>query len=113
MAFQVERSANTTTVQLVLRGDLDLYSAPALDDALVEAEGEKWPVTFIDLRALDFVDSAGLRLIVRAHARAQQDGRRVVLIRGPKTVQRVFASTGLDAELEFVDEAPEAASPTA
>src|SRR5687768_16425338 len=101
--FEVERIDDTTCARLVLRGELDLYSAPALDDMLVDVEGEKWPLVMLDLRELEFLDSAGLRLIVRTQARAGQDGRRLVIIRGPETVQRVFTLTGLDAEFEFAD----------
>jgi anti-sigma B factor antagonist len=104
--FEVQRHDDTSTVHLALRGDLDLYSAPALDDALVALEGEKWPRVVIDLRALEFVDSAGLRLIVRTQARAVQDGRELVLVRGGETVQRVFTLTGLDRELTMVDAPP-------
>lgn len=107
--FEVHRYDEESTVRLELRGELDLYSAPALDDALVALEGEKWPQVIIDLRELDFVDSAGLRLIVRTQARAVQDGRELVLVRGGETIQRVFTITGLDRELTMVD-APPAAS---
>jgi len=106
--FEVRRYDDTSTVRLELRGELDLYSAPALDDELVALEGEKWPEVVIDLRELDFVDSAGLRLIVRTQARAVQDGRRLVLVRGGETVQRVFALTGLERELTMVDTPPRA-----
>jgi len=102
--FEVERSDEPTCVRLILRGDLDLYSAPALDDMLVEVEGEKYPLVFLDLRELDFLDSAGLRLVMRSHARAEQDGRRMVIVRGGTTIDRVFKLTGLEDELEIVDE---------
>ena len=102
--FELERIDETRCARLVLRGDLDLYSAPTLDDALVALEGEKWPVLFLDLRGLDFVDSAGLRLVMRTHARAKQDGRRLVVIRGGQNVDRVFTLTGLHEELEMTDE---------
>jgi anti-sigma B factor antagonist len=102
--LEIERIEDTRCARLVLRGDLDLYSAPMLDDRLVEVEGEKWPVLFLDCRELDFVDSAGLRLFLRTHARAKQDGRRLVVIKGSETVDRVLTLTGLDDELEIVDE---------
>lgn len=102
--LEIERIDDTTCARLVLRGDLDLYSAPALDDAIVELEGEKWPLLFLDLRELDFIDSAGLRLVMRTHARAKQDGRRMVLIRGGENVERVLELTGLKDELEIADE---------
>lgn len=102
--FEVERLDDTTCARLVLRGELDLYSSPALDDALVAVEGEKWPLLFLDLRGLEFMDSAGLRLVMRTQARARQDGRRLVIIRGGETIERVFTLTGLHEELEIVDE---------
>jgi anti-sigma B factor antagonist len=91
-------------LRLCLSGELDLYSATALDDAVVRAEGEKWPVLCMDLRQLDFVDSAGLRVILRTQARAEQDGRSFVLYRGPEAVDRVFRLTGLERELIWIDE---------
>jgi anti-sigma B factor antagonist len=106
--FTIERLDDTTQVQLRLRGDLDLYSAPALDDALVAVEGEKWPTIVLDLRELQFLDSMALRLIMRTQARAQQDGRRLVLVRGPEFVDRVFALAGLAEHLTLVDEPPAA-----
>ena len=50
------------------------------------------------------MDSAGLRIIMRTQARATQDGRRLVLRRGPDTVDRVFRLTGLDRELDWVED---------
>jgi anti-anti-sigma factor len=104
--FGIERLDDTVQVHLRLRGDLDLYNAPALDDALVAVEGEKWPTIVLDLRELEFLDSMALRLIMRTQARAQQDGRRLVVVRGPAFLDRVLKLSGLDEHLELVDEPP-------
>jgi len=109
--FTVERLDDTVQVNLKLRGDLDLYSSPALDDALVAIEGEKWPTIVLDMRELAFIDSMALRLVMRTQARAQQDGRRVVVVRGPEFLDRVLELSGLGGHLEIVDEPP--AVPTA
>jgi anti-sigma B factor antagonist len=103
--FEVTRSEDgPERLRFKLGGELDLYSATALDDAIVKAEGEKWPCVCLDLSELDFLDSAGLRVIMRTHARSQKDGRRLVLRRGPEAVDRVFRLTRLDRELEWDDE---------
>jgi anti-anti-sigma factor len=101
--FAVKRSEEGDRLRLSLFGELDLYAAPELDDALVDAEGEKWPVMALDLSELEFVDSSGLRLIMRTQARAQHDARRLIVLRGREAVDRVFRLTGLDAQLELVD----------
>ncbi len=104
--FSLERVDDTVQVVLRLRGDLDLYSAPALDDALVAVEGEKWPLLVLDMRELNFLDSMALRLVMRTQARAEQDGRRVVVVRGPEFLDRVLELSGLASHLELVDEPP-------
>jgi anti-sigma B factor antagonist len=100
--LEVKRSEDgPERLRLSLEGELDLYSATALDDAVVAAEGEKWPCVCLDLSRLKFLDSAGLRVLMRTQARAEQDGRRLVFRRGPEAVQRVFRLTRLDEQLEW------------
>lgn len=63
-------------------------------------------VVALDLRSLLFLDSAGLRTIMLARNRFGSEDRRLVLVRGPQAVQRVFEITRTTDRLEFVD-APE------
>ena len=93
--FEIERVDDTVQVHLKLKGDLDLYNAPAFDDALVAVEGEKWPTIVLDMRELEFLDSMALRLIMRTQARAKQDGRQLVIVRGPEFLDRVLELAGL------------------
>ena len=58
----------------------------------------------VDLSKLTFLDSTGLRCIVTADERAREQGRRIVIVRGPDAVQRVFTITRLDDRLEMVDD---------
>jgi anti-anti-sigma factor len=69
----------------------------------VEADGHELIV--LDLSGLTFLDSTGLRTIVTADQRARRAGRRVVVLKGPETVHRVFTITRLDERLEMVDDA--------
>jgi anti-sigma B factor antagonist len=59
----------------------------------------------VDLSKLTFLDSTGLRCIVTADERAREQGRRIVIVRGPDAVQRVFTITRLEDRLEIVDDA--------
>lgn len=104
--FSVERNEEAERLRLALYGELDLYGAPRLDDALVRAEGEKWPEIVLDLCQLDFMDSSGLRLILRAHSRAQQDGRRVRIVHSGGTVGRILRITRVDEALEVTERQP-------
>lgn len=90
---------------LVPSGELDIDSAPVLDEALRRAADAETPVT-VDLRELTFMDSTGLHLLVDAATRLERSGGSLTLVRGRPEVQRVFEITGLDARLAFVDEPP-------
>lgn len=92
------------TVRLSLTGELDISSAPRLEDELVQVEAARPPAIMLDLRGLEFMDSTGLRTIVAADARAREQGRRLTIVRGPDAVQRIFSVTKLDERLEIVDD---------
>jgi anti-sigma B factor antagonist len=101
--FAVQRSEEGASLRLELSGELDLYAAPRRDDVLVRAESEKWPELVFDLRRLEFMDSSGLRLILRAYARARTEGRRVRVLHSGGTVGRVLRATRVEETLHAVE----------
>jgi anti-anti-sigma factor len=89
---------------VTLRGELDLAGARRLEAEVERLARPKGPETVVmDLRGLDFLDSSGLRLVTLADRRMAADGRRLVLVRGPEAVHRVFEITRLADRLNFVD----------
>ncbi len=92
-------------VQVELSGELDLATAPKLEDELHAVEERGPALIVLDLQPLSFMDSSGLRALLAADARAREAGRRLVLIRGDERVQRVLKITRLDERLEIVDDA--------
>jgi anti-sigma B factor antagonist len=91
-------------IRIALAGELDISSAPGVDEELTRIEVDAPAVVVLDLRGLAFMDSTGLRLIVSADARAREQGRRLVVVRGPEAVQRIFRVTRLDERLDMVDD---------
>jgi anti-sigma B factor antagonist len=90
-------------------GELDLPGAAVLEAELERVEAEpRLGTVVLDLRGLGFMDSSGLRLVVMADMRLREAGRRLVLVRGAETVQRVFEITRIAERLEFVDDPGEA-----
>ena len=92
-------------VKIALRGELDLSTVSKVEDELESVEAKQPAVLVLDLSRLSFLDSTGLRCLVTADQRAREAGRRLVLVRGPDAVQRVFAITRLEERLEMVDDA--------
>jgi anti-sigma B factor antagonist len=97
-----EQREGQTRVALV--GELDIASAPRFEEGLVEVEADTPGVLVLDLRRVDFIDSTGLRSVIAADERARSAGRRLVVVRGPAAVERVFNVTQLDRRLEIVDD---------
>jgi len=94
---------NTTRVSVA--GELDVATAPQLADALHRAEFDARPIV-LDLRRLAFMDCGGLRVILAAARRAHRPGGRLVVVRGPAAVARLFALTEVEGEIELVDRPP-------
>jgi anti-anti-sigma factor len=92
------------TVRVVLQGELDILSAERVEQELRRVEEASPGTMIIDLRTLRFIDSTGLRTVLAADLRARRDGRRLVIVRGPDPVHRVFRIALLDRRLEFVDD---------
>ena len=94
-------------VQIELRGELDLSTVGKVEEELRRVEGNAPQVVVLDLSGLSFLDSSGLRCVVRGDVRAKEAGRRLVLVRGPDAVQKVFEITRLEERLEIIDDASE------
>jgi anti-anti-sigma factor len=90
----VTREHRNDALVLALHGELDLASAPLLERELLDAESSSPGRIVVDLSALEFMDSTGLHVLLRAHQRARENDHPLVLRRGPRAVHQVFEITG-------------------
>ena len=96
-----ERDGVLHTIRV--EGELDLATAEQLERELARVESSDALSIVLDLSALEFIDSTGVRLILQADARSRADSQRLALLRGPRAVQRVFELTGILDRLPFAD----------
>jgi anti-anti-sigma factor len=82
-------------------GDLDISTVGELT-TVVERECSSQADLVVDLSGLSFMDCAGLRTLLYAHALANSNGSSLRLIPGPRMVQRVFRLTGLQRRFRFI-----------
>jgi anti-sigma B factor antagonist len=94
-----------------ISGEFDMSAVTDVERQIRPIE-DRVPVLVVDLRAVSFLDSSALRLVVELDAHARTRGQRFVLVRGPEQVHRVFRITRLDHQLEFVDHPTDLARPT-
>jgi anti-anti-sigma factor len=91
-------------LRVALAGELDIVNAPQLENQLAAIEADAADTLILDLRDLEFIDSTGLRALIAANERARSAGRRLVVVRGAKAVDRLLSLTQLDQRLEIVDD---------
>lgn len=101
--FEVVEELRDSSASLQLRGELDMDAAEALAAAFQRAQ--EAAVIVVDLRRLEFMDSTGLNLLLKADLAAQERGSQLMVVRGAEPIQRLFTITGLDDRLTFIDEA--------
>lgn len=99
--FRVDVHPERDCVRVVPVGELDVGTAEELDATLRELREAAFARIVLDLRELEFVESAGLRVIVVASRLARRDGHDLALISGPPAVQRVIEMCGLLEQLHF------------
>src|SRR5215212_11782042 len=104
LALTIEGLEGGIGVRIALKGELDLEHAYTFDEELKRVEALEPECICIDLRELAFLDSCGLARLVAARRRARKSGRRLVLVRGSRAVQRVFQLTAVDEAFEIVTE---------
>jgi anti-sigma B factor antagonist len=95
------------TVHVMLRGSLDHARAYDFDDAMRRIERTAPGRVLLDLRALEFLDTAGLSRLVAVRRRCRRTGRRLVLVRGPRAVQQLFAMMSVEEQFELVGDPEE------
>ena len=106
--FAIDTDEREDRVVVAPRGELDMASAPELEQAVMpRLEAGDWVV--LDLRALEFIDSSGLRVVVGAHRTAEERGSRFTCVRGipGTTVHRIVEIAGVDGVIEMVDDPAE------
>jgi anti-sigma B factor antagonist len=92
----VDRRNGAIVVHLV--GELDLYNAPDVREALLALCEEQPERLVVDLEEVDFVDSTALGVLIEARTRLKE--RRSFLLAAPgRETHRALTISGLDQHL--------------
>ena len=94
----VERVEDTAVVRV--SGSLDVDCGKVLGAALDELPGEDANAIVVDLRGLEFVDSAGLRILLEHQLRSQKKGFGFALIAPHGHPKKVFDMTNIGQVIE-------------
>ena len=98
MTIEIKRMGTDTVIEIC--GRLDTTTAPVLDKTIGEDIAENTNLT-LDLKGLEYISSAGLRVLLSAQKRIQKCGS-MKLSNASEEVMDVFEMTGFADILEFV-----------
>lgn len=101
--FSVGVVRDRDEVVVALTGELDLATADMLEREIRELRHSGCDRVVVDLRQLDFMDSAGLRVLISLRNTAKCVGHRLILVPGPRQVQRIFDLTATRGLFDWRD----------
>jgi anti-sigma B factor antagonist len=95
--FAAEVLVGPEEAVVAMTGELDLQSAELLEREVAALHAAGHDRIVVDLSAIAFIDSTGLRVLLGLHRAAERAGRRISLVRGPHAVHRIFELTATAA----------------
>ena len=102
--------SNDGKIVVRLGGELDLYNAHVVREALAQASEERPTRVVVDLSEVEFIDSTALGVLIEARSRLEN--RRAFLLAAPRAeARRALEVSGLDRHFGVyasVDEALDA-----
>ena len=90
MTIEIKKNREATVIEIV--GRLDTITAPALDKTVNEDIGDAEHLV-LDVKGMEYISSAGLRVILSAQKKMQKIGT-MKLINVREEVLEVFEMTG-------------------
>ena len=99
--FTCEVEPHRDRVVVRLSGEFDLLAVTDVEKAIGALVDVGFRQVCVDLRALTFMDSSGLRVLMAADHSLRSVGGQLLLTRGSKPVDRLLGLTGTDKVFAF------------
>ena len=100
-AFDIVEYDSGNVPGLTVRGELDMASGPQFERAVDTAIRGSVGAFVLDLCDLEFLDSSGLSVVLRARAMLARDDRALAIVCPPGSVRRLMEMAGV-ADLLFL-----------
>ena len=102
--FEVTVQRDHELATIMVSGELDLATVPQLSAAV--AEHHDAGLLVLDLTAVTFIDSTGVRVLIQADRSCARSGSCLVVLAGDGPVRRLLDLCKLDGRLALVTEHP-------
>jgi anti-sigma B factor antagonist len=99
--LELESRPSADGASVVVRGEIDMASAPKLRDVLNRLVDDGSNRIVLDCRGLEFLDSSGIGVLIAVRKRLGDDGA-LTLQSPPAHVRKVLDLTGVGEHIEIV-----------
>jgi anti-anti-sigma factor len=93
-AFAVDDAGLRDAPGVAVRGEVDVSTGPRLEASLDDAIRDSVGAFIIDLSDLDFIDSTGIHVLMRARGLLGREDRQLAVVCPYGPVRRVFELSG-------------------
>lgn len=92
-------------------GEVDVFTAPQLDSLLAGQIQEGHTTLVLDFTHVEFLDSTGLGVVVKAIKKCQDDSGSISVVVATERIRRIFEITGLDRSIRLAATVAEVVGP--
>ena len=103
--FGLNEQMNGSHATVEIRGELDAYNAPKLEQLASSLYAQGAETLTLDVAHTTFVDSSGLRTMLTMRDRAEHRNGTFLLAQVPDVLKRLLEITGLTEAFATVDDA--------
>lgn len=109
MEFDLKSEKNPDGVAIIdVAGELDLYTAPRLKEALLGALEDGALQIIVDMSGVHFIDSSALGVLIGGVKRLKPKEGKLVLVSVDENVNWIFQITGLNSVFDIFQTREEA-----
>lgn len=96
MALQIDSVEENGRFRIVATGEIDLYTSPALREAILDTAPKNTEAIIVDLSAVAYMDSSGVATLIEGYKRALQQKTQFILEAPSPSVLKVLQLSRLD-----------------
>ena len=112
MDLDVETGTVGDAALLTLRGEIDVYTAPRLRQAIIDLVDGGASKIVVDMTKVDFLDSTGLGVLVGGLKRVRMKDGSLDIVASQDKILKIFDITGLNKVFAIHPSVDEAVSGT-
>ena len=99
--MQITTNISNQNLIISLSGRLDTITSPQLEEEINRNSFDEIETVTHNMRALEYISSAGLRVVLKLHKKMTAQGGQLKLINVNDMIMEIFTMTGMDSFLEI------------